>query len=234
MRHFQESKITPSSINSQPWESQQVKLYDQIQALEIDQPEASLPFSKRLARDHQWSFIYTQRVIKEYKKFLFLAIVADHPVTPSNAVDQAWHLHLTYTHSYWDDLCAQILPRSLHHHPTHGGQQQRELFWDCYSKTLDSYKRFFGYCAPADIWTAPATRFRQAGQFRQVNSQDYWMIPKPSFALARRVFLNISHRSWLRVVVVALLTIGLVFSLDFLYHSAIATGLDWIKGLAKR
>ncbi|MBW4465378.1 MAG: hypothetical protein KME07_08055 [Pegethrix bostrychoides GSE-TBD4-15B] len=34
-------------------------------------------------------------MIEEYKKFLFLAIVADHPVTSLNAVDQAWHLHRT-------------------------------------------------------------------------------------------------------------------------------------------
>jgi|GEM_PF-1365114 len=226
MRHLRDNRIAISPINSQPWEAQQVELFEQIQTFAIDQPGASLSFSKRLASDHQWSLIYTQRVIEEYKKFLFLAIVADHPVTPSNAVDQAWHLHLTYTHSYWNDLCTHILPRPLHHHPTQGGQQQRELFWNCYGKTLDSYERFFGYCAPVDIWTPPATRFQQAGQFRQVNSQDYWVIPKPSFALSQRVFLKVSPRSWLRAVVIALLTVGLVFSLDFVYRSAIAASTD--------
>jgi len=226
MRHLRDNRIAISPINSQPWKAQQVELFEQIQTFAIDQLGASLSFSKRLARDHQWSLIYTQRVIEEYKKFLFLAIVADHPVTPSNAVDQAWHLHLTYTHSYWNDLCTHILPRPLHHHPTQGGQQQRELFWNCYGKTLDSYERFFGYCAPVDIWTPPATRFQQAGQFRQVNSQDYWVIPKPSFALSQRVFLKVSPRSWLRAVVIALLTVGLVFSLDFVYHSAIAASTD--------
>lgn len=229
MRHFQENEIATHSIDSQPWESQQVDLYAQLQAFAIDHPCASLPFSKRLARDHQWSPTYTQRVIEEYKKFLFLAIVADHPVTPSNAVDRAWHLHLTYTHSYWNDLCTQILLRPLHHHPTQGGQQQQELFWDCYSKTLNSYERFFGDRAPVDIWPTPATRFRQVGQFRQVNSQDYWVIPKPSFARFQRVFWNISHPSWSRNVIIALLTIGLVFSLNFLYHWAIAASIDSIE-----
>ena len=229
MRHFQQNRITTSAIKAQPWESQQVELYDRIQALAIDQPGASFLFSTRLSRDHQWSLIYTQRVIEEYKKFLFVAIVADHPVTPSETVDQAWHLHLIYTNSYWDDLCAQILPKPLHHHPTQGGQQQRELFWDCYSKTLDTYESFFGYCAPVDIWPAPATRFRQAGKFRQVNSQDHWVIPKPSFALSRQVFLNILHRSWLRAVVITSLTAGLFSSLDFLCHSAITLGLDLVN-----
>ena len=229
MRHLRDNRIAISPINSQPWEAQQIELFEQIQTFAIDQPGASLPFNKRLARDHQWSLIYTQRVIEEYKKFLFLAIVADHPVTPSNAVDQAWHLHLTYTHSYWNDLCTHILPRPLHHHPTQGGQQQRELFWDCYSKTLDSYERFFGYCAPVDIWSTPVTRFRQAGQFRQVNSQDYWVIPKPSFVLSQRSFWNILYRSWLQAIMITLLTVGLIFSLNFLHHSAIASGLDLVN-----
>ncbi|MCY7391758.1 MAG: hypothetical protein LH647_09805, partial [Leptolyngbyaceae cyanobacterium CAN_BIN12] len=86
MRHLRENRIATSPINSQLWKAQQVELFEQIQTFAIDQPGASLSFSKRLASDHQWSLIYTQRVIEEYKKFLFLAIVADHPVTPSNAV----------------------------------------------------------------------------------------------------------------------------------------------------
>lgn len=229
MRHFQKNKIAASSINFQSWESQQIELYAQIQAFAIDYPGAAFPFNQRLARDHQWSSIYTQRVIEEYKKFLFLAMVAGHPVTPSNTVDQAWHLHLTYTHSYWDNLCTQILPRPLHHHPTQGGQQQRELFWDCYSKTLDSYERFFGYAAPVDIWPTPVNRFRQSGQFKQLNSQDYWVIPKPGFALSQRVFWKISHLPWLRKGMITLLIIGLVFSLNCLYHSAIAASVDLIN-----
>jgi hypothetical protein len=226
MHHLQANLITTHSIDSLSWEPQQVELYAQIQAFQIDSPFVSLPFSKRLARDHQWSLIYTERVIEEYKKFLFLAIVADHPVTPSNAVDQVWHLHLTYTHSYWNDLCTHILPRPLHHHPTQGGQQQRELFWDCYHKTLDSYEHFFSDRAPVDIWPTPASRFRQAGQFRQINSEDYWVIPKPSFALFQRVFWQISHLSWLRNVMISLLTIGLIFSLNFLDCSAISANVN--------
>ncbi len=231
MQQHQKNRITTNSSNSRLWESQQVELYARIQALTIDQPGASFPFSERLAREHQWSLLYTQRVIEEYKKFLFLAIVADHPVTPSNAVDQAWHLHLTYTHSYWNDLCAQILSRPLHHHPTQGGQQQRELFWDCYSKTLNSYESFLGYCAPADIWPTPVTQFQQAGHFRQVNAQDYWIIPKPNFIPFQQVWFNILHRSWLQTIIIVLLTTGLVFVLDALYHPAIAACLDLINAV---
>jgi hypothetical protein len=232
MSLFQEHRIATVAMNSQPWEFHQVELYERIQALKIDQAGVSLPFSKRLARDHQWSLVYTQRVIEEYKKFLFLTIVAGHPVTPSEAIDAAWHLHLTYTHSYWDDLCTQILQKPLHHHPTQGGEQQRSLFRHCYSQTLDSYAHFFGDCAPADIWPALEARFQQAGQFRQVSSQDYWLIRKPKFALPGPGALNIGKRSWLQVVTIACLTFGLILSLDSLYHPAIASFLDWINPTA--
>jgi hypothetical protein len=228
----QENRMATDAMNSQPWEFHQVELYERIQALKIDQAEVLFPFSKRLARDHQWSLVYTQRVIEEYKKFLFLAIVAGHPVTPSEAIDAAWHLHLTYTHSYWDELCTQILQKPLHHHPTQGGEQQRSLFRHCYSQTLDSYARFFGDSAPADIWPSLEARFQQAGQFRQVSSQDYWLIRKPKFALPKRGTLNISKRSWLLAVTLACLTFGLILSLDFLDHPAIASFLDWINPTA--
>jgi hypothetical protein len=79
--------------------AQQIDLYERIQAFSLDQPDDGLSFSRRLARDNGWSLEYAQRVIEEYKKFAFLAVVAGHPVTPSDQVDQVWHLHLTYTRS---------------------------------------------------------------------------------------------------------------------------------------
>ncbi|WP_293075008.1 hypothetical protein [Moorena sp. SIO3H5] len=73
---------------------QQTQLYQRLQAFSLDDPDAKFPFSKRLARENQWSLKYTQRVIDEYKKFAFLAVVADHPVSPmvfTNSKDEAMH-----------------------------------------------------------------------------------------------------------------------------------------------
>lgn len=192
--------------------AQQLELYYLIQAFKLDQPNVSLPFSKRLATENHWSSNYTQRVIEEYKKFLFLAMVADHPVTPSNAIDQTWHLHLTYTHSYWDVLCAQVLQKSLHHHPTQGGRQQRTHFWDCYCKTLASYERFFGTRAPNDIWASPTVRFRQAGQFKRVNDQEYWLIPKRPFKRFHQGVWQVTQLFKQSFILVALLALSFALS----------------------
>ena len=192
---------------------QKLALYQKIQAFTLDKPNVYFTYSQRLARDHQWSNDYSQRVIEEYKKFLFLAIAAGHPVTPSVAVDEAWHLHLTYTRSYWDELCGQVLGKPLHHHPTQGGQQQRQLFENCYAQTLESYQRFFG-CPPDDIWPSSTRRFNPAEQIRQINQQDYWLIPKSSLMSLRQILGRFSQNLWLKGIVISLLMLGLVLSLS--------------------
>lgn len=167
--------------------SPQIELYERIQAFSLDQLDAQLSFSKRLARDNNWSLSYAQRVIEEYKKFTFLAVVAGHPVTPSDQVDQVWHLHLSYTQSYWQDFCPNILQTPLHHDPTRGGSSEHLKFNDWYSRTLDSYQQFFGQMPPADIWSAPQDRFGQDLHFVRVNTQQNWLLPKPSLSSLPKV-----------------------------------------------
>jgi hypothetical protein len=124
-----------------PAESQ---TYDRLNDYNFDRPDAALPFSQRLAKENRWSRDYTDRAIREYKRFAFLAVVAGHPVSPSDQVDQVWHLHLTYTRSYWQEFCDEILAMPLHHEPTQGGAAERSKHHDWYQATLESYDRIFG------------------------------------------------------------------------------------------
>lgn len=135
------------------------ELWQRLAAFELDAVDAALPFSRRLARENGWSESFSRRAVEEYRRFVFLAMVAGHPVTPSDEVDQVWHLHLCYTRSYWEDLCGQVLPRPLHHGPTRGGSKERGKFDDWYRRTLASYERVFGEPAPASWWPTPELRF---------------------------------------------------------------------------
>src|SRR5437868_4896557 len=101
-----------------------VELLRRLEQFQLDSPEASFPFSARLARENNWSPAHTQRVIAEYRRFAFLAVAAGHPVSPSEDVDQAWHLHLTYSENYWKIFCPKILEQAFHHQPTRGGQSE--------------------------------------------------------------------------------------------------------------
>ncbi|GAA4338966.1 hypothetical protein GCM10023149_49350 [Mucilaginibacter gynuensis] len=98
----------------------ETSLWQKIQSFQLDQPDADFSFSARLARENGWTAAYTHRVINEYKKFIFLCCVSEQGVTPSDPVDQAWHLHLTVTRSYWIDLCRDTLGSEIHHNPTKG------------------------------------------------------------------------------------------------------------------
>ncbi|MEQ8995121.1 MAG: TIGR04222 domain-containing membrane protein [Coleofasciculus sp. B1-GNL1-01] len=161
-------------------DSPQTELYKRIQAFSLDQLDDQLSFSKRLAKDNRWSLDYTQRVIEEYKKFTFLAVAAGHPVAPSEQVDQVWHLHLSYTRSYWQEFCPKILQTPLHHEPSRGGSSEQLKFEDLYSRTLESYKHFFGQIPPIDIWSDPKDRFGRDLQVVRVNTQHNWIVPKLS------------------------------------------------------
>ena len=155
-------------------------LWMRISTFQLDDETASLPFSKRLARENGWSRQFACRVVREYKKFCFIAITAKHGVTPSDDVDQAWHLHLLYTRSYWDGFCAHALGRPLHHGPTRGGNDESSKFRRWYGDTLRSYQQIFGP-PPGDIWPDVETRFAPGTSFRRVNLRDYWLLPKPRF-----------------------------------------------------
>ena len=153
-------------------------LLDRIEAFSFDEDEAALPFAARLARENLWSRSFAQRAIAEYRRFMFLAVAAGHPVTPSDQVDQVWHLHLLYTRSYWDRFCKQTLGKPIHHGPTKGGPQERLKFHDWYERTLDSYRSFFGE-PPRDIWPDSSIRFGEDLHHVRVNARRNWILPKP-------------------------------------------------------
>lgn len=153
-------------------------LIERLEAFEIDEGSPPLSFAARLARENGWRLEFAQRVVREYKRFVILAMVAGHPVTPSEEVDQAWHLHLTYTRSYWDRMCGEILEQPLHHNPTAGGPSEQAKFYLWYAETLASYQRIFGEPPPEEIWPPPAQRFATAGAGRWIDPTRFWLVPR--------------------------------------------------------
>lgn len=155
-------------------------LLQRILSFSFDHGDEELTFAARLARENGWTSSYTDRVLVEYKRFVFLAMVADHPVTPSDQVDQAWHLHLTYTRSYWDQLCGEVLGRPLHHGPTQGGEKEATKYADWYAKTRKRYEAVFGEAPPANIWPDSAIRFGVDLHYQRVNTKRHWVVPLPA------------------------------------------------------
>ena len=161
--------------------SQEEELWQRIQNFELDDPGIDFKFSARLARENGWTKAYAKRVVEEYKKFIFLCCISEHGVTPSDPVDQAWHLHLTFTRSYWTGLCKDTLNREIHHNPTKGGKKEADKFDGFYTMSHKLYADKFGVQPPADIWQDNHTRFNDIN-FQRVNTGKYWLLKKRRLA----------------------------------------------------
>ncbi|MFM2410515.1 MAG: hypothetical protein RL481_1343 [Pseudomonadota bacterium] len=155
---------------------EKIQLMKQLSGMRIEPDGAALTFPARLARENGWSQGYANCVVDEYRRFLFLAATCRHPVTPSDEVDQAWHLHLTYTRHYWEILCREILGQLLHHGPTSGGPNESQRYHDQYERTLTAYRQAFGQEPPNDIW--PSSKRRFGTEFHRVAVGRHWLVPK--------------------------------------------------------
>ena len=144
---------------------------------------AALTFEARLARENGWSAAFAEAVMDEYRRFLFLAMTAGHMVVPSDAVDQAWHLHLTYSRDYWDRLCGDVLKVPLHHGPTEGGGEEGRRYSGFYAETLASYERLFGELPPEQIWPSAWQRFHVDPHARRVPLADVWIVRRRTVRL---------------------------------------------------
>lgn len=166
-------------------DERQRELWTRLEAFEIGPPGAALTFTARLACECAWSGRFAAQVVREYKRFLLLAVSAGHPVTPPEEIDQAWHLHLAYTESYWNELCGDLLGRPLHHRPTRGGAAEDAKFREWYTDTLRSYERVFGQPPPRAIWPTPEVRFADGARFRRVDHKRAIVLARtPVLALA--------------------------------------------------
>ncbi|REC64453.1 hypothetical protein DRF65_02465 [Chryseobacterium pennae] len=127
-------------------------LWTRIQGFSLDASDADFPFSKKLAKEENWSIDFTRKAIEEYKKFVYLCCILPKGASPSEIVDKVWHMHLIYTQNYWEEFCPDILKRPLHHHPSKGGFNEKMKHHHWFSTTLKNYKDVFQSDAPQDIW----------------------------------------------------------------------------------
>lgn len=169
--------------------SVELQLWEKISQFPLDKPDVKLSFSQRLARENGFSESFARKIVQEYKKFLFLCCVSEQAVTPSNFVDLAWHLHLTYTKSYWNDLCKNTLQQEIHHTPTEGGKSEKSKYKSCYEYTLDLYKTKFGKNPDFDIWEKTQNRFEI--NFINVDRRNNWIIPKINLSKSFKVILGL-------------------------------------------
>lgn len=127
-------------------------LWNRLQSFSLDTPNVDFLFSKKLAKEENWTLDFTAKAIEEYKKFVYLCCTLPNGASPSEIVDKVWHMHLIYTQNYWEEFCPNILKRKLHHHPSKGGFEEKNKHTNWFSDTLNGYRQVFQEEAPEDIW----------------------------------------------------------------------------------
>jgi hypothetical protein len=132
--------------------------WDRINNYCLADPDLFPIFYNKLKAENNWNDRFAIAVIEEYMRFLFLCTVMNTPTTPSEAVDEVWHLHLQFSKDYWNDLCPNILEMQLHHQPALAGEHQKTV--EQYNNTLAAYYEYFNQIPPEEIWPKAEIRFK--------------------------------------------------------------------------
>jgi uncharacterized protein (TIGR04222 family) len=164
---------------------EQRALWRRIAAHPLLHAARGFDFTTRLARENGWSRRHAGAVVEEYRRYCFLACVAGRCMSPSDAVDQAWHLHLTYSRDYWDVFCRDVLRAPLHHEPTRGGAGELARHRAQYADTLAEYERWFG-APPEALWPSTHEQFRAPARWRRVDLERVAVWPRPRVRLRFR------------------------------------------------
>ncbi len=112
-------------------------------------PQAAL-FARKLQQKTGWDELFCKGAIDEYKRFIYLTSISTSPLTPSNIVDEVWHLHLNFTRCYWDGLCASVLGYRLHHDPAI--PEAQSAMNDQYLHTHHMYRKHFNEVPNPQFW----------------------------------------------------------------------------------
>lgn len=160
------------------WTDERKEMWRKLEDFDFDGRPVKVSFTEKLARENDWSLSFAQCALEEYRRFLFLSVAADHVICPSEAVDRVWHLHLTYTDSYWNRLCGDILQKKLGHDPSPGFEDDRQKHVDLYNQTLASYKACFNEAPPSYFWPEADLRFGEPPRTRKVDLSRSWVLPK--------------------------------------------------------
>ena len=150
------------------------RLYQAIQNVNLDKGGHLGHFNSQLAQENTWSGTYAAAVIVEYRRFLLLSCLDEQPIRASDAVNQAWFLHMRFSHSYWDDLCGKVLRRPLYHEPLTAADKNQQLRTQ-YQRALERYKEVFEVDPPEDIWPniGEFLELEQTATFQRVDTRFY-------------------------------------------------------------
>jgi hypothetical protein len=102
----------------------------------------------RIMKNYNRSREYTEAILREAKRMLWLSQVSGMPVCPSVEIDDAWHEMILFT-PYYHAFCRFIGTDYIHHDPTGetpegSAEESKAAGKSLYDETLENYKKYIG------------------------------------------------------------------------------------------
>ena len=110
------------------------ELWQRLAEFEVSPPGKAFNFAKRLAHEHGWPLQFARLAFEEYKRFLYLSVVAGQRLTAAEAIERVWQLHLSYPASYAQALCRGVLGQRLRYQPPNASRARGQLL--CHARRL--------------------------------------------------------------------------------------------------
>lgn len=130
-------------------------LWNQVQAKFGKSNPSTYAFAQKLATKQGWKSSLALQAVLEYKKFVYLGVVSEFIVTPSQIIDQVWHQHILFSKAY-RIFCTEVIEYDFDHHPELlPNQSETEVYQSQYLDTLRLYHHEFGLLPPEAIWGNP-------------------------------------------------------------------------------
>lgn len=106
-------------------------------------PELLLP---RIEKEHNYSRGYAAGALREAKRMLYLSASTGKSISPSEAIDPAWHEMLMFTRFYQE--FSNFIGEFIHHDPTPGVPDGGRS----YLQTKALYQETFGIEPDPQFW----------------------------------------------------------------------------------
>lgn len=108
-------------------------------------------FVHNVRKDGDWTDESANRLVEEYRRFLYLKARSGGQLTPPTVIDKVWHLHLAMGDDFEARFCKQIGIKM-----THDAGMSRDEALASYTRGYEAYPLEFGEKPPDDIWPTPS------------------------------------------------------------------------------
>lgn len=114
------------------------------------------PLVYRMVDKYKWTEAESRECFEDLKRFLYMAVIADKPVAPTEKLDEMWHNFILYTLDY-AEFCMTHLSLFVHHRPRRRDDSKSTR--NMRQETMDFARELFGYL-PANFQYTHAEMFK--------------------------------------------------------------------------